>query len=94
MDAHKNFAYSTLLTAPSGTSGTSLSVQSGHGTRFPAVPFNATIWPSGTMPTSANAEIVRVTTKATDTFTVTRAHEARMRLPSPLRSLGPWVSDA
>ena len=72
-DAHKNFAYSTVLTAPStATAGTSLVVQSGNGTKFPAVPFNATVWPAGAQPTTANSEIVRVTTISTDTFTITR----------------------
>jgi hypothetical protein len=76
MDAHKNFAYSTVATAPSpATSGTSLVVAAAQGALFPAVPFNATIWPVATNPTSANAEIVRVTAISTDTFTITRAQE-------------------
>ncbi len=76
-DAHKNFAYSTIATAPSpAASGTSLVVDSGHGTRFPTVPFNATIWPTGEQPTSTNAEIVRVTAISTDTFTITREQES------------------
>lgn len=76
-DAHKNFAYSTILTAPSpATSGTSLVVQNTDGTKFPAVPFNATIWPAGFQPTTANAEIVRVTAVSTDTFTITRTQES------------------
>jgi hypothetical protein len=70
-DLHKNFAYSTVLTAPSpAASGLSLVVQSGDGAKFPAVPFNATVWPAGAQPISTNAEIVRVTTVATDTFTL------------------------
>lgn len=77
MDAHKNFAVSTVATAPSpATSGTSLVVGSGHGTRFPAVPFNATIWPSTGAADPSNAEIVRVTAISTDTFTITRAQES------------------
>ena len=77
MDAHKNFAYSTVLTAPSpATSGTSLVVQSGDGTKFPAVPFNAPVWPAGAQPTTANAEIVRVTGISTDTLTIARAQES------------------
>lgn len=76
-DAHKNFAYSTVLTAPSTpTAGTSLVVQSGDGANFPTAPFNATVWPSGAQPTAANAEIIRVTSKSTDTFTITRAQES------------------
>lgn len=75
-DQHKNFAYSTVATAPSpASSGTSLVVAAGHGTRFPAVPFNASVWPIGVVPTPANAEIVRVTAIATDTFTITRQGE-------------------
>ncbi len=75
-DAHTNFAYSTIATAPSpADSGTSLVVTAGAGTKFPAVPFNATIWPAGTQPLSTNAEIVRVTAISTDTFTITRTQE-------------------
>ena len=74
MDALKNFAYSLVATAPSpATSGTTLVVTAGQGTYFPATPFDATIWPAGSQPTNANAEIVRVTNVATDTFTITRA---------------------
>ncbi len=75
-DDHKNFAHSTILTAPSpATSGTSLTVQLDQGRLFPHPPFNATIWPTGTQPLSTNAEIVRVTTIDKDTFTITRTQE-------------------
>lgn len=76
-DAHLNFAYSLVATAPSpATSGTSLIVTAGQGALFPTVPFNATIWPTGAQPTSLNAEIVRVTARSTDTLTVGRAQES------------------
>lgn len=76
-DAHKNFAISTVATAPSpATSGTSLVVASGHGTRFPAVSFNAVICPANTTPTPDNSEVVRVTGISTDTFTITRTQES------------------
>lgn len=76
-DAHKNFAYSTVATAPSpATSGTSLDVQAGDGAKFPAVPFNAVIWPAGAQPSTTNAEIVRVTNISTDTLTITRTQES------------------
>lgn len=76
-DAHKNFAYSTVATAPSpATSGTSLVVGAGDGGKFPAVPFNATIWPAGQFPLTTNAEIVRVTNISTDTLTITRTQES------------------
>lgn len=72
-DAHKNFAYSTIATAPSPADyGTSLVVASGEGSRFPTPPFNATVWPTGEQPTATTAEIVRVTAVSTDTFTIQR----------------------
>jgi hypothetical protein len=82
-DAHKNFAYSTIVTPPSpALSGTSLAVAAGEGAKFPAVPFNATVWPAGTaLPSTTNAEIVRATARATDTFTITRAQEATTARP-------------
>jgi microcystin-dependent protein len=76
-DLHKNFAYSTVLTAPSpALSGVSLVVQSGQGALYPTPPFNATVWPAGAIPTTSNAEIVRVTAISTDTLTITRAQES------------------
>lgn len=75
-DAHTNFATSLVATAPSpATFGTSLVVTSGDGALFASVPFNAIICPAGTQPTTANAEIVRVTARSTDTLTITRAQE-------------------
>lgn len=77
VDAHKNFAYSTVATAPSpASSGTSLVVAAGEGALFPAVPFNASVWPTGVQPLTTNAEIVRVTNIATDTLTITRTQES------------------
>lgn len=77
MDELKNFAYSTIATAPSpASSGTTIVVASGGGSLFPTAPFNATVWPVSSAPLASNAEIVRVTTKSTDTFTITRAQES------------------
>lgn len=76
-DAHKNFAYSTVATAPSpASSGTSLVVAAGDGSKFPTPPFNATVWPASTQPTTSNAEIVRVTAISTDTLTIARTQES------------------
>lgn len=76
MDALKNFATSTVATAPSpATSGTSLVVASGTGSLFPTAPFYATVWPASVQPLASNAEIVRVTAVTTDTFTITRAQD-------------------
>lgn len=75
-DARANLAYSAVQTAPSpAASGTSLTVTTGHGTRFPATPFNLVICATGEVPTPANAEIVRVTNITGDVFTITRAQE-------------------
>lgn len=76
-DAHKNFGYSTVATAPApAASGTSLIVSTGTGALFPTPPFNATIWPTGVAPIASNAEIVRVTAISTDTLTITRTQES------------------
>jgi hypothetical protein len=75
-DAHKNFAYSTVATAPSpADTGTSLVVQAGDGAKFPTPPFNATVWPYGDIAQTTNAEIVRVTAISGDTLTITRTQE-------------------
>lgn len=79
-DPHANFAYSTVATAPSpATTGTSLILAVGEGVRFPdpasVGAYNCTIWPVGSLPTTANAEIVRVTAKSTDTLTIDREEE-------------------
>lgn len=74
MSNKKDFATSTVLTAPSpADSGTSLVVQSGHGARFPAAPFYITAHPPSEFPTLDNAEKILVTAKSTDTFTIDRA---------------------
>jgi len=74
-DAHANFAYSLVTVAPSpATSGTTLTVAATTG--WPAVPFNAVVWPFGSNPTGANAEIVRVTVNSSGAFTITRTQES------------------
>jgi hypothetical protein len=76
VDAHANLAISTVAVAPSpATSGTSLTVATGHGTRFPAPPFNATVQAAGALADPTNAEIVRVTAIVGDVLTVVRAQE-------------------
>ena len=77
VDDHANFAYSTLANAP-GSAGTSFQVaSSADAGQFPAVPFNATVWPAGAQPIRTNAEIVTVTVYDSNvTFTVTRTQES------------------
>lgn len=75
-DAHANLAYSSVANNPSpAASGTSLTVQTGDGALFPTAPFNCTVWPVGALPLKSNAEIVRVTAKSGDVFTISRAQE-------------------
>ena len=75
-DDHKNFAYSTIVTAPSpAASGTSLTVVMEQARLFPDVPFNATVWPTGAQPITTNAEIIRVTDRTDNVFTIERAQE-------------------
>lgn len=73
----KNFAFGSVASAPSpDTSGTSLTLQSGEGAKFPSVyPFNIVIWPSGDIPSSSNAEIATVIGKSSDVLTIVRAKE-------------------
>lgn len=66
----KNNAKSTLAAGITNVA-TSLSVQTGDGAKFPAAPFHATLYASD----PAAGEIVKVTAKTTDTFTITRAQE-------------------
>ena len=78
LDAFTNFAYSTL-TSGITAGATSLTVQTGDAAKFPAAPFNATLYDSttyGAADLDPNREIVRVTAIASDTFTVTRAQES------------------
>lgn len=87
-DAHANFAVSAVATAPDpDTTGLSLVVTAGHGTRFPAAPFNFTVWPANTTPDPTNAEIGRCTSRTGDTLTIVRAQEgstARAIVPGDL----------
>lgn len=71
----KDYATSTVLTAPSpATSGTSLTVQSGHGARFPtSSPFFITAHPATETPTLDNAEKLLVTDVTGDVLTIVRA---------------------
>lgn len=73
-DALKNFAISTVVTAPSpAASGTTLVVTTGHGTRFPATPFDVVIKPATGDAEPDNAEIATCTAIASDTLTLVRA---------------------
>lgn len=76
MDAHKNFAITTVAAAPSpADTGTSLTVKAGESPRLPATPFNAVAWPETARPDPVNAEVVRVTNRSGDDLTITRAQE-------------------
>jgi len=75
-----NYGFGTVKTVPSpADTGTTLVLDTGHGARFPVTAsglYNLSIYPAGSRPLASNAEIVRVTNRATDTFTITRAQES------------------
>ena len=81
LDPVKNFAKGTLASGIT-SSDTSLTLQSGEGSRFPDPStdgeYNCVIWNESDYSDPAddpNREIVRVTAKSTDTFTITRGQE-------------------
>lgn len=80
-DASTNFGYGTIAVAPSpATTGTTFSLSSGEGASFPDTStendFNVVVFPdNAAYPTKANAEIVRVTARSGDDFTITREQE-------------------
>jgi hypothetical protein len=78
LDAVKNFSGSVVVTAPSpATTGLTVTVTTGDAsTKFPAVPFDAVIFPASTAPTITNAEIVTCTSVTGDTFTITRQSQS------------------
>lgn len=84
MDQAKNFAKGVMVTTGVDETTTSISVDTGQGARFPTAPFNAVIWNSTDYPDPAddpNVEVVRVTAKSTDTFTITRGQEGSAATP-------------
>lgn len=75
-DAHANLALTSIVAGPiPALSGTSITVATGTGSRFPAAPFNCTIYPPNEQPMVFNAEIVRVTAVVGDVLTIVRAQE-------------------
>lgn len=79
-DPLQNFVYGQVSTAPSpASSGTSLVLQSGQGSRFPdpatVGAYNAVVKPSGYVPIPDNAEVIRITAKSSDTLTIQREQE-------------------
>lgn len=72
--ATKNWAYSTVATAPAPTTtGTSLVVASGDGSKFYVG--KAWIWPTGVQPLTSNAEVISISAISTDTLTIVRGQE-------------------
>lgn len=76
MAAAKNASWSVVAVAPSpATSGLTLTVSSGHGSRF-AVGRPAILYPSGEAPLGDNFEIVDVTDITGDVLTIVRTQES------------------
>jgi hypothetical protein len=76
MDQYRNFAYSTVATAPVPAAvGLTLDVAAGEGAYFPAPPFTAPVRPAATLPLISNATLIRVTGIIGDQLTFTRLAE-------------------
>lgn len=73
--ANKANLANSVLFAPLSDSDTELEVYTGDGALFPAAPFYLTISPKNKWSRKINSEIVLVTSKSTDTFTITRAQK-------------------
>jgi hypothetical protein len=73
--ANKANLANSVLFAPLSDSDTELEVYTGDGSLFPAVPFYLTISPKNKWSRKINSEIVLVTAKSTDTFSITRAQK-------------------
>ncbi len=67
----KNNAKSTITDNPLTSGATTLNVQSGDGAKFPVAPFQATLYTTD----AALGEIIKITAKSTDAFTIVRAQE-------------------
>lgn len=73
--ANKANLANSVLFAPLSDTDTELTVYTGDGALFPAAPFYLTISPKNKWSRKINSEIVLVTAKSTDTFTITRAQK-------------------
>jgi hypothetical protein len=74
--ANKANLANSVLFAPLSDTDTELDVYTGDGALFPAAPFYLTISPKNKWSRKINSEIVLVTAKSTDTFTITRAQKS------------------
>jgi hypothetical protein len=76
IDTLKNLAYGVVLLPPTPPHlGTTLTLASGHGARFPAAPFSISVWPFGVPADPTNCEICRCTAKTVDALTIQRVQE-------------------
>jgi len=73
--ANKANLANSVLFAPLSDSDTTLTVYTGDGALFPATPFFLTLSPKNKWSRKINSEIVEVTAKSGDTFTITRAQK-------------------
>lgn len=78
--ANKANLANSVLFAPLSDTDTELEVYTGDGSLFPAAPFYLTISPKNKWSRKINSEIVLVTAKSTDTFTITRAQKGTTAL--------------
>jgi hypothetical protein len=76
LDAYTNLANGLVAIPPDPpNSGTTITLQSGHGARFQITPFNLILAPPGDIPDPTNTEIARVLDITGDVLTLVRAQE-------------------
>lgn len=94
--ANKANLANSVLFAPLSDIDTTLEVYTGDGSLFPAAPFYLTLSPKNKWSRKINSEIVLVTAKATDSFTITRAQKGTTAKPfdyGDLAAVGIYTED-
>ena len=90
-----NLGSARLITSITESS-TTINVGTGDAETLPAVPFYATIMPSGGVPNTLNSEIVKVTANNSGTLTVVRAQRGTYAKEFPIGAVlmnGTYVED-
>lgn len=82
-DQIENFAIATL-TAGISAVDVSMTVDNGALYPTPGNGFNVVVWPAGQMPLLTNSEIMRVTARATNVLTISRAQEGTTAKAFPI----------
>lgn len=94
--ANKKNLANGVLASPISNSATTATLESGHGSRMPAVPFFLTVTPERELSTVDNSEIWSVTGRSGDVLTITRAQKgttAKAFNAGAIVAVGVYVED-